>query len=54
MAGHMLDDAHHATWAMGSLFEQALGLLLDLVILGLMHDYGIDSVRMFARNANLE
>jgi 6-phospho-3-hexuloisomerase len=39
---------------MGSLFEQALGLLLDLVILQLMRDLNIDGARMFARHANLE
>jgi 6-phospho-3-hexuloisomerase len=39
---------------MGSLFEQALGLLLDLVILQLMRELNIDGARMFARHANLE
>ena len=39
---------------MGSLFELALGLLLDLVILQLMRDLTIDGARMFARHANLE
>lgn len=39
---------------MGSLFEQALGLLLDLVVLMLMADLGRDSSQMFSRHANLE
>jgi 6-phospho-3-hexuloisomerase len=39
---------------MGSLFEQALGLLLDLFILMLMRDLDLDSGQMFSRHANLE
>ena len=39
---------------MGSLFEQALGLLLDLIILMLMRDLDVDSGQMFDRHANLE
>ena len=39
---------------MGSLFEQALGLLLDLVILGLMRDLNLDGAQMYSRHANLE
>jgi 6-phospho-3-hexuloisomerase len=39
---------------MGSLFEQALGMLLDIVIMQLMDDLGIDAEAMFSRHANLE
>jgi 6-phospho-3-hexuloisomerase len=39
---------------MGTLFEQALGLLGDLVILLLMEEMDIDADEMFARHANLE
>lgn len=39
---------------LGSLFEQALGTLLDIVILQLMDDLNIDQRAMFARHANLE
>ena len=39
---------------MGSLFEQALGLLLDIVIIQLMDDLNVDANAMFSRHANLE
>lgn len=39
---------------MGSLFEQALGLLLDIVVLQLMTDLNVNAKQMFARHANLE
>lgn len=39
---------------MGSLFEQALLLLLDGVLLALMERRGADSAGMFTRHANLE
>lgn len=39
---------------MGSLFELALNLLLDLVTVQLMDALGIDEQAMFARHANLE
>lgn len=39
---------------MGSLFELALNLLLDLVTVQLMDTLGIDEAAMFARHANLE
>lgn len=39
---------------MGTLFEQALGLLLDLLILQLMGDLDASAEQMFARHANLE
>jgi 6-phospho-3-hexuloisomerase len=39
---------------MGTLFEQSLLLLLDLVVLRLMERKGVDSQAMFARHANLE
>ena len=39
---------------MGSLFEQALFLLGDALVLSLMEKHGIDSDRMFTRHANLE
>ena len=39
---------------MGSLFEQSLGLVLDIVILQLMDEIGMDAEQMFTRHANLE
>jgi D-arabinose 5-phosphate isomerase GutQ len=39
---------------MGTLFEQALGLFSDLVILLLMEEMDIDAGEMFTRHANLE
>jgi 6-phospho-3-hexuloisomerase len=39
---------------MGTLFEQTLGLLLDVIVLQLMHELNIDARQMFARHANLE
>jgi 6-phospho-3-hexuloisomerase len=39
---------------MGSLFEQTLGILLDVLILRLMEIKQIDAGQMFARHANLE
>lgn len=39
---------------MGSLFEHALGLLLDLLVLMLMRDLDLDGRQMFSRHANLE
>jgi len=39
---------------MGSLFEQSLGLFLDISIIMLMDKKGLDSDTMFGRHANLE
>ncbi len=39
---------------MGSLFEQSLGLLLDIVVMRLMQALDISAEQMFARHANLE
>lgn len=39
---------------LGSLFEQALGIFFDLVILQLMEERGMTSPQMFERHANLE
>lgn len=39
---------------MGSLFEQALWLLFDTLVMALMERSGTDASRMFARHANLE
>jgi D-arabinose 5-phosphate isomerase GutQ len=39
---------------MGSLFEQALGTVLDIVVLQLMDEMGVGVEEMFARHANLE
>lgn len=39
---------------LGSLFEQALGMLLDIVVIQLMDDLNVDQSAMFARHANLE
>ena len=39
---------------LGSLFEQTLGLLLDIVIMQLMVDLAVNAEQMFTRHANLE
>lgn len=39
---------------MGTLFEQSLGLLLDLLIVQLMADLNLTADQMFTRHANLE
>ncbi len=39
---------------MGNLFEQSLGLTLDLLTIQLMEDLNLTSDQMFARHANLE
>jgi 6-phospho-3-hexuloisomerase len=39
---------------MGNLFEQALGILLDIVTLQLMETLNLTSEQMFLRHANLE
>jgi 6-phospho-3-hexuloisomerase len=39
---------------MGSLFEQSLGILCDVLILQLMRAENIDAREMFSRHANLE
>ncbi|MEW5957856.1 MAG: 6-phospho-3-hexuloisomerase [Chloroflexota bacterium] len=39
---------------LGSLFEQALSLTLDALVMGLMSRLGVDSQAMFIRHANLE
>ena len=39
---------------MGSLFEQALGMLLDVIVIQLMDDLNTDQSAMFTRHANLE
>jgi 6-phospho-3-hexuloisomerase len=44
----------HSIQPMGSLFEQALGLLLDATILQLMEIKGVEAEEMFTRHANLE
>ncbi len=47
-------DMSSSIQPMGSLFEQSLGLVLDIVILQLMDELGIDAEQMFPRHANLE
>lgn len=44
----------HSIQPMGSLFEQTLGLVLDIVVVQLMSDLAISAEQMFARHANLE
>ena len=44
----------HSVQPMGTLFEQALGLFCDLLILLLMQEMDISAEAMFARHANLE
>ncbi|GAB4544729.1 MAG: 6-phospho-3-hexuloisomerase [Anaerolineae bacterium] len=39
---------------MGTLFEQSLGLLLDLMVVQLMDDLQVTADQMFTRHANLE
>jgi 6-phospho-3-hexuloisomerase len=39
---------------MGNLFEQALGMLLDIVTLQLMETLNVNAQQMFGRHANLE
>ena len=39
---------------MGTLFEQTLGLLLDIIVLQLMGELSVSAEQMFARHANLE
>lgn len=39
---------------LGSLFEQTLGMLLDIIVIQLMDDLNVDQKSMFARHANLE
>ena len=39
---------------LANLFEQCLGLLLDMVVIQLMDELGVNSEQMFARHANLE
>jgi len=47
-------EAGQSVLPMGSLFEQALGLLLDILIVQLMAETGTDAGQMFSRHANLE
>jgi 6-phospho-3-hexuloisomerase len=42
------------TQPMGSLFEQTLGAVLDIVVLQLIDEMGVGVEEMFARHANLE
>lgn len=44
----------HSIQPMGSLFEQTLGLMLDLMIVQLMAERNLSSEQMFTRHANLE
>ncbi len=39
---------------MGTLFEQTLGILLDVLVLQLMNELAISAEQMFVRHANLE
>ncbi len=39
---------------MGSLFEQTLGLLLDVIVMQLMTDLDTSAEQMYTRHANLE
>lgn len=47
-------DVKASIQPMANLFEQALGLLLDIVTIQLMDDLNMTSEQMFARHANLE
>jgi len=46
--------ARSSAQPLGTLFEQALFILCDVLILGLMRRSGADSVQMAGRHANLE
>lgn len=39
---------------MGSLFEQSLGILLDIIVLKIMEKYGITNEDMYRNHSNLE
>lgn len=39
---------------MGSLFEQSVGILCDIIVLHLMDKYGITGAQMYEKHANLE
>ena len=47
-------DADQSVQPMGSLYEQSLGMLCDVLVALLMDDLGTDPGLMFARHANLE
>jgi 6-phospho-3-hexuloisomerase len=47
-------NAKRSIQPMGNLFEQALGVLLDILTLELMEALNLDSDQMFRRHANLE
>lgn len=47
-------DGRTSIQPMANLFEQTLGLLLDIVTMQLMTDLGMNSEQMFTRHANLE
>lgn len=49
-----LDDATASRQPMGNLFEQAMFLLMDAVVMELMARSGMSSDEMFQRHANLE
>jgi 6-phospho-3-hexuloisomerase len=49
-----IDSNDESLQPLGTLFEQALGVLLDIVVLQLMDDLNMDSDAMFSRHANLE
>jgi 6-phospho-3-hexuloisomerase len=48
--GHTLTSVQ----PLGTLFEQAMFILCDSLVLGLMQRTGVSAVQMFARHANLE
>lgn len=48
------DAGLRSSQPMASLFEQALGILLDIVVMQLMDDLNVDQQTMLARHANLE
>jgi 6-phospho-3-hexuloisomerase len=48
-------DAHYASvQPMGSLFEQSLLIVLDIIVMRVMERMSFDSTTMFERHANLE
>ena len=47
-------DAKRSIQPMGNLFEQSLGLLLDMITIQMMDELKLTSDQMFKRHANLE
>ena len=53
-AASKVGNASRSIQPMGSLFEQSAGLLLDMLVLRLMHEYAITPEEMSRNHSNLE